>query len=315
MNALPTVIGAVLPVFCIAGAGFVMRKVQWLTEEADNSLLKVTVNLLMPCLILDKVANNEAVRHGSTVLLAPLVGFITIALGMGIALAAARLISLPSPAAARTFALCVGIYNYGYVPMPLAESLYDRETVGVLFVHNVGVDAALWTLGLMLLKRDRIGNGWSKVLNPPVIAIFLALLINFSGLHARLWPFLLTTARMLGQCAIPVGLILIGATIADHAAEFHSAQAWETVALSCFLRLGLLPILFLLIARALPCSVELKRVIVLQAAMPSAVFPIVMARHYQGDTSTALHVVVGTSVFGFVTMPLWIRFGARFVGI
>ena len=46
-------------------------------------------------------------------------------------------------------------------------------------------------------------------------------------------------------------------------------------------------LLFLVLARYLPCPVELKRVILLQAAMPAAVFPIVIGKVYGGDTATA----------------------------
>jgi len=49
--------------------------------------------------------------------------------------------------------------------------------------------------------------------------------------------------------------------------------------------------------------------------MPAAVFPIIMARHYQGDPATAMRVVIGTSVVGLVTIPLWIRFGMHLVGL
>ncbi len=49
--------------------------------------------------------------------------------------------------------------------------------------------------------------------------------------------------------------------------------------------------------------------------MPAAVFPIVMARHYQGDPATAMRVVISTSVVGLATIPLWIRLGMKFVGL
>ena len=81
------------------------------------------------------------------------------------------------------------------------------------------------------------------------------------------------------------------------------------------LRIGVLPVLFLLLAKYLPASVELKRVIVLKAAMPAAVFPIVIARHYQGDPAIAMRMVIGTSVVGLMTIPLWIRFGMHLVGL
>jgi predicted permease len=69
------------------------------------------------------------------------------------------------------------------------------------------------------------------------------------------------------------------------------------------------------LAKFLPCSIELKRVILLQGAMPSAVLPIVLAKHYGGDPRTALQVVIGTSLAGLVTIPLWIDFGGRVIGL
>ena len=112
-----------------------------------------------------------------------------------------------------------------------------------------------------------------------------------------------------------MALILIGAIVTDHLHEFHSASGWRVIGTAVLLRIGVLPVLFLLLAKYLPASVELKRVMVLQAAMPAAVFPIILARHYQGDPPTALRVVIGTSVVGLVTIPLWIRFGMHFVGL
>jgi malate permease and related proteins len=60
---------------------------------------------------------------------------------------------------------------------------------------------------------------------------------------------------------------------------------------------------------------ELQRVLVLQAAMPAAVFSIVMARHYGGDAATALRVVLATSLLGLITIPLWLRFGIHLLGL
>lgn len=76
----------------------------------------------------------------------------------------------------------------------------------------------------------------------------------------------------------------------------------------------MLPFLFILAAKYLPATIELKRVLVLQAAMPAAIFPIAMARHYGGDVRLAMRVVFATSLAGLVTIPLWIRWGLQMVG-
>ncbi len=316
MTEFLAVLGAVVPVFIIAGAGFVMRKLAWLNEQADQSLLKVTINLLLPCLILDAALGNAALNRPGNLALAPLVGFATVALGMWVAHLGARFLGPADERTRRTFALTVGLYNYGYVPLPLAMLMFGDETVGVLFVHNVGVEVALWTLGMMALTgAGAAAGGWRKIINAPLVAIVLALALNFAGLAPHLPSVVRTTIHLLGQCAIPLALLLIGATVADHLEGFHSAHGWRVIGVAALLRLGLLPIGFLLLAKYLPASVELKRVIVLEAAMPSAVFPIVMAKHYGGDPPTAVRIVVGTSVIGLLTIPLWIRFGMKFAGL
>jgi malate permease and related proteins len=314
MHGLGPVLNAVIPVFCIAILGMVMRQCKWLTEDADRSLFKVTVNVLMPALIVDSVLHNDVLKQINTVVLAPIVGFLGIAVGMIVAVVFGRT-AFKDRKVIATFVLCAGIYNYGYVPVPLVKVLFPPDTLGVLFAHNLGVEIAFWTLGLMALGAVGSGNVWRNMVNAPVLAIFISLAINFTGADKFIPDFILLTARLLGQCAVPMGLILVGATMADYLHEFRTGWGWRVMLLSCVVRLGVVPILFLLVARYLPCSVELKRVIIVQAAMPAGTFSILLARHYGGDPSTALRIVIGTSVASLVTMPFWIRFGLKFAGV
>lgn len=315
MNEFQPVLNAVLPVFILTALGAGLRRLNWLTEAADQSLLNIVINVLSPCLILDAILHNAALRQPANVLLPPLIGFATLSLGVVVARLFARPAGITEPRSARTFAAVTGIYNYGFVPLPLAMMLFDRETTGVLFVHNLGVEIAIWTVGLVTIQGLGGRIDWRKLINAPLVAIVLALGLNAAGLGEQLPAFALKSFEMLGQCAIPMMILLVGATIYDRMHEFHAGYGVRVMATACIVRLGLLPLLFLLLARYLPCSVELKRVIILQAAMPAAIFPIVMARHYGGDTATALRVVIGTSAVAFLTIPLWIRFGLQFAGV
>ena len=113
MNEFITVLTAVLPILCVAAAGLGMRKLNWLTEKADASLIKMTINVLTPCLIFDAVMHNQAVRQAGNLLMAPTVGFITTAAGIWFSLIAARWFGITQEQERRTFALCTGAYNYG----------------------------------------------------------------------------------------------------------------------------------------------------------------------------------------------------------
>ena len=66
----------ILPVFAIVAIGVALRRVQWLTAAADESLLKLVVNFLYPCLIFESVEGNPALRDPRNLLWAPLAGFL-----------------------------------------------------------------------------------------------------------------------------------------------------------------------------------------------------------------------------------------------
>jgi predicted permease len=314
VNEFYTVLSAVLPVFCLAVVGVVLRKVEWLTEEADASLMRVVVNVLTPALILDKVLGNAALRRPENLLLPPILGFGGVALGVGLCWLLRRRTGLKSDAVQRTFAATTGIQNYGYVPLPLVEQLFPGNTTGVLFVHNLGVDTAMWTLCLIALGRGG-WREWGRLINAPIMAVVVALGLNVVGAGEWLPKFTLTTAHMLGACCFPLGIVLIGATLADSSRELRQELGVRTLVWSCVVRLGILPALLLLVAHFLPVSKELKEVLVVQAAMPAAVFPIVLARHYGGDPLTAIRIVIGTSLVGFITIPFWLRIGMKAVGL
>ena len=300
---------AVAPVFLTVGVGWGIRRVGWLTAAADASLLRVVVNLLFPCLILDTLLGNRALEQAGNLLLAPAAGFATVALGYALSYLAAPLFGVREPRQRRTFAFTTGIFNYGYIPLPLIQKLFDhadQRTSAVLFTHNLGVEAALWTVGILLVTGASPRRAWRQLFNAPVVTILLAVALHFSGARAWLPGFALETVHRLGAAAIPLGLILTGATFADQMRELNFKTNVADSLGAALLRLAVLPLLMLALARWLPCPVELRRVIMVQAAMPCAVIPVILAKHYGGDPGMALRLILVTSALGLLTIQLWL---------
>ncbi|MEX0741971.1 MAG: AEC family transporter, partial [Phycisphaeraceae bacterium] len=158
MSAWLTMISAVLAVFGVAMLGLMARRLHWLTEKADNTLLRLVIRLLLPCLILDVILGNERLLAPANVVLPPMVGLGSILLGFAVAAGVAallrRLPGLQTSAQRRTFVFCVAVYNYEYIPLPLMDALFDGDqgVLGVLFVHNMGVEVAVWTVGILVIS-------------------------------------------------------------------------------------------------------------------------------------------------------------------
>ncbi|WP_395749681.1 AEC family transporter [Prosthecobacter sp.] len=305
-----SILSVAVPVYLTMATGAMARRTGLLKPEADVSLMKLSVMLLTPSLIIERVVGNPAVMHLPPVLVAAGLGYGLVALGIAFTYFIAPLIGLKKGEGRRTFSVACGLQNYGFVAIPIVNALFP-DAIGVLFTFTLGVELACWTAGVGLLTGlDKAP--WRLALNAPVLTILISLLLNFTGLHAHVPEVAHNTFAMLGACAVPLAVLLIGASIADLWGQ--GAMQWKVAIYSPILRLGIIPIAFLAAAACLPLSQELKRVIVVQAAMPSAVFNIMIARLYGGHASTAVQVVIATTVVSCVTTPLVIAWGLKLVG-
>jgi predicted permease len=306
-------IGIVSPVFMMVAIGMILRRVRWINAEADASLLRLGVYVLYPALIADTIIGTDALAKLSNVLLPAALGAGTVLLGFAVGAAGAAALRLRWPHPARTFAFTTGIFNYGFIPIPLIGALFDRATLGVLFTYTLGVEFALWSVGIALLSGQREHGGWRAALNPPIIAIIVSLALNRVGFDPL--PFARTTLQWLGRCAFPLQLILTGTALADLMRRQSAAVAWRAVIGANLIRMALLPIAMLALAQFLAGRMELQRVAIVQAAMPCAMLPVVLAKHYKADSDLSAWIVASTTILGLFTIPLWLRVGFWWVGM
>lgn len=308
---------ATLPVFALVATGSALRRRGLLTHAADESLLRLVVGILYPALVFQSVVANPAARDPGNLATAPVLGFAGIAIGFAVGALAARLGGLRDPVRLRTFVFAVGIFNYGYLPVPIVQGLFDAATLSVLFLFALGVELAIWTVGIGILAAGSgLGGHWKRIFNPTVLALLGGLGINVAGFGGSIPAPVASVIHQLGACSIPLGLLLIGATLADELrGRRETPGMWRTLVLAVVVRLLALPLVFLVAAMHLDLSVELKRVLVIQAAMPCGILPIVLAKHFRGDVPTALWTILGTTALGLLLIPFWIRFGLHLTGL
>ncbi|MEM8955914.1 MAG: AEC family transporter [Verrucomicrobiota bacterium] len=309
------ILAAIIPVFLIMATGFIIRRTGFISDKGDTALMKLSINLFLPSLILDKVVGNPLLSSSTIVLWAVGLGFGFVLVAMAICFAFAPLLGLEDGKGRRTFSITCGITNYGFMALPVMAVVFPGdEVLGVLFLHSLGIELAIWTLGITILSGASRPQ-WKLLINGPVIAIVLGLSLNASGLHTFLPQAITSVFTDFGSCAIPFGLLLVGAAIADvlDPKAFHNAT--RVFFGSCALRLGLLPLIMLTTIYTLNIAPELKQVVIVQAAMPAAVFPVVLARHYGGHPLTAVQVVIGTTIASALTMPLVISLALIYIPV
>ena len=307
------ILTAILPVYMTLLAGGVARKTGLLPVESDAGLMRLSVNLLFPCLILERMVGNEALLDAGRVLLGAGLGFGLVALGTAVSYFLAPFIGLKVGDGRRTFAMATGIQNYGFVAIPVISSLFPgKGTLGVMFTFTLGVEIAIWTISVGVLT-GLAKAPWRAFCNTPVISIISALLLNALGVGAHIPEVVHAWLRYVGDCSVPLSVILVGASIAELLGQ--EKPRWGVALFSPVVRLALIPLAFFAAAQWLPVGAELQRVLLVQAAMPAAVFGIVVARMYGGHGPTAVHVVLSTTAVSIITTPLVIQAGAQWLGL
>jgi len=304
-----TLLGAIVPIFLVIGAGALARFLKLLPVEAEQPFTRLNLTLLYPCLVFSYTLGNNALNAPGSLFGAPALGFGVTVAGMFTAYRVAKALNLDAPGR-RTFAFVTGISNYGYIPIPLSMMFFDDATTGVLLLYGVGVEMAIWTVGVLMLSGEIHLGQLRKLINPPVVCLAIAVVLNLTHTSHYLPAPLKETFRLIGSTAIPFALLLIGAVLYDLTREINWLSNLRAPLAGLVLRLGIFPVALLVLAAFLPESMrEARRVLILQAAMPCGIFSIVITKYYRGDTPLALRVVLVTTLAGVFLIPLWLTAG------
>jgi hypothetical protein len=306
------VVGAVLPVYLLIVTGAFLRWTGLLRKDHDQGVMRVVYSVMLPCFMLDKILGSAVLKSGTVVLSAMGSGFGLLVVGIAIGALVGRLLGLERGTGMRTFALAAGCQNFGFTAAPVVEILWSTGTLALLFVHNIGVELAMWSVGVMIMSGDR-GLPWRKLVNGPVIAVIGGLLLVALGWDAHCVGPARKAMSMIGVGAFPLAILITGCTIMDLVVA--EKPTWKIILGSSLVRLVLAPIAFLTAAKYLPIAIELRQVLVVQAAMPAAMTPIMLARLYGGRPAIAVQIVVFTTALSLLSLPWIITLGCEWIGL
>ena len=178
------ILQAILPVYLLVGVGLALRGIKVVTPEMERGMIKLVIHCLYPCLILDKTLGNDLVLQVDVLAWGVGLGFGLIIVGMGLSYVAALAMGLKPGNGRRTFCVAVGVQNFGYIAIPLLAALFvlggDDRVFGVLFIHSLGVEIALWVVGVMIMTGSALGN-LKLLINGPTVSVVLGVFLSFTG--------------------------------------------------------------------------------------------------------------------------------------
>jgi predicted permease len=284
---LQTIAFAVLPTMLVVALGYGWAR---LGRGLDRATLTPLVSdLAAPCLAFVTLAKLDLPL--SALALTAAAGLLVLTLTMAASALLLRAFKLPL----RTYLPALSFPNAGNLGLSLSLSAFGP--VGLSFAM---IAFTIYMIGNNTLGRAIAagGDNWKKGLFSPVLpAVILGMACSATGFAPPAW--LMSAFSLVGAIAIPMMLLLLGASLAT-----IKVRTFKRAALLSLWRIGAGAAIGIGVTALFGFTGAQRAALILQSAMPVAVINYLFADLYQTEPDEIASLVVISTLISIVSVPL-----------
>ncbi|PIQ91241.1 MAG: hypothetical protein COV71_00400 [Candidatus Omnitrophica bacterium CG11_big_fil_rev_8_21_14_0_20_41_12] len=297
---------AMAQIFILGALGYVLVKKNILSHPGLDALSRLVIQIVFPALIFTQLLQNFSFSLFPNWWIFPLTSFLITTAGLTVGFCLLKLIKLKDNKL--QFLSLVGFQNSGYLPLAMVAAIFSGQQMNNIFIYIflflLGFDLVAWSLGIYMLTFDQESRfKLGHIFSPPVIANLATLALIALGLNKFIPATIFKPIQMVGNCTLPLALIVVGGNVA-----LVQLKNINYKAMSFFLlgKLIILPALGLWIVLKLGLPQLFGFLIVMQLAMPSATSLSVIIRRYNRQDALISQGVFFSHILGLVTIPLFL---------
>lgn len=300
-----------LVLFGMMIVGFFCYKKDWIDDHSYGKMSKIVVNIMNPLLVIDGVLSKDNDGDLHKLLLNLLMVCIYFAFLVIISIPIVKILK-PEKENTGLYRLMTIFSNVGFMGIPVVSALYGKEVIIYIIFYMQGYNFLLYTYGILLArssaknKDDEINtkghffDNLKLMVNAGVIAGIIAII--FFIFHVQVPKPVGTFISYLGQCVVPLSMILIGASMAQHDLK----SIFNDIKMYWFLliRLIVIPVLAALIVRNIPIDAQILGVFILMLAMPVGSIVVLVAMEQGADATCCTKGSVVSTLLSIITIPI-----------
>ena len=294
--AIANVLSQMVSLFLMMFVGFLAAKVGLIEPDFRRKLSSLVLNTACPCIIVSSVLKSGGAPSALVATLGISVAFYAVMIVLAFLLV--HIIPTP-PSERRLDQLMLVCTNLIFMGIPIIQSFYGAEGVSLLSMFILLFNFLVFTYGVMLLDGGGDIN-LKQLINPGVVSALIALVFGLTGW--RLPSPVESALASIGSINTPMAMMVIGASLAhsDIRAAFTNPRLYRV----SFLRLIVMPLVFIGLSLVVPISRMLTGICVIVAAMPIAGNCSMLSDIYTPEDMTASHATIVSTLLSGVTLPL-----------
>lgn len=258
----------------------------------NSSLVPLVTDVGTPCLIFSTLAKTT-VPAGAFAVTA--VASATAIVGFAIAGTAALLLVRLR---LRTYLPSIAFANAGNLGLPLALYGFGSEGLNYAIVFFAISSIANYTLGQTIAAGSA---NWGALFKMPLIyAVAIGMVV--SACHIALPPWLSNTVSLIGGMTVPLMLLMLGVSLG----RLKVAALGRAALVSC-LRIGVGACVGIAVALLFGITGVAKSVLIMQCAMPVAVYNYLFAERWNNEPEEVAGLVVVSTIASIFTVPVLLQ--------
>lgn len=296
---------AIVPLVVYIVIGIAVATIFDLNREKIDVLYKLCFYVFLPCLLIKGFYDVEGgIPQLGTIAIVSVISLLCLPVISSIV---AKLM-IEDPRTQGAFAVASWKHNSGIVGLPIAASLLNSEALPVFLIF-LAISAFTSSFMTILQMTYHLNSGRKPdpltvlkdvLKNPMLIACVIGILMRFV-FHIELGYIPHKIIWTLNDAATPVGLIIIGCTIAFN----HGIKNIKYVAVGCFLKLIFAPVFTTSLGYLLGLRGPALAAILLSQTVSTAINSSSMVYGMGGDVDTANEIIAGTTICCMFTIFMW----------
>lgn len=298
--------------------GFIAGKKKYLHQDFHKYISALILKITMPFLIFTTMGNysftGETLKNGLYIFI---LGVVFILLGGFVSLGPCRIMGIRGKTK-NIYAAQSMFGNVIFMAYPLLKAMYGDVGIVYAIFFNIANDAILWTLGVYLFNRHNT-RSWrdnlTHLVNPNTIAfmggivmIALKALFHMEEAYAyqKVWGVFYEAFNGLGHTTIYLSMVFIGLILSSvEIAGLRDVLSRSRYLVYSVFKLLVIPVIALIFFRLANgyFDVFVKRIVVLQLAMPASTIVSALALQYDSDYNAATEGIFISTVLSVFTLP------------
>jgi len=304
------VLSALVPVFLLIVTGVLARRLLVTDDAHWIGVERLIYYLLFPALLIATLARADLTRVPVEEVGGVLFASVLIMSVLLLALRPLLMALMDGPAFTSVFQGATRWQTF--IALAVAGNLYGSLGLALASVAAVAMIPVLNIVSVWVLARYAAPRPprWQDVLlqiakNPLIWSCIIGISLNLT--HVPIPGPIYAFADAMGRAALPLGLLLVGAGLQLSALMRPS----PAMLVSTGLKLVLMPVIAIALARTVGTSGPPLAVIACCAAVPSASGAYVLAKQMGGDTRLMAAILTLETMLAIVTMPIVIELSLR----